>query len=132
MDTGIVKHNIEFSYQLLDENACRRHIIKSIYQDGPRCRLCEASIDDKHYLRFFKNLEIYCRQCRSSFFPLAGTPFASAKISCAQIVLIGLLLQLGCRTNLIAELNNIDRHTVAHWRHKFKGIKLWMTIKGMK
>jgi len=107
-----------FGPRFLDEEFCRGFLSDLIHMGNFCCPLCGHGISNKYFDAFYKNEPIYCPGCRKDFRAASGTILSYSKLSCSQIVLLALMLELGCSVESIAKRLGIARQAIPRWKKK--------------
>ena len=85
---------------LLDENKCRKHILKELYPQGPECPSCKNDILDKTTLaNFWGGKRCACKVCKVSFNARAETYLQDQQLTYSQVFMLELLIEL--KSNII-------------------------------
>ena len=107
-----------FGPRFLDEDFCRGFLLDLIHTGNFSCPFCGHGISNKYLDDFYKNNPIYCPGCRKDFRASSGTILNYSKLSCSQIILLSLMLELGCSVESIAERLGIARQSIPRWKRK--------------
>jgi transposase-like protein len=110
-----------FNANFLDENYCRKWILKQIHGEQPVCPECGSDFDVTR-ASFWAGKKVQCK-CGKWFSALTGTFLAGTQFDLREVFLLALFLWFNMGNQSIAVKLSIDPETVRLWRHKFDEIK---------
>jgi len=113
-----------FRADFLDEEVCRRWILKTIHGDGEMmCPGCGAPLAGIALQRFWEGKRICCRTCGKFFTALTGTFLAGCHMTFREVILFAVFLHFRIPPREIARILRISVETVRLWEIKFKALE---------
>ena len=113
-----------FSADFLDEVACRRWILETMYDAVCfTCPQCSAPLTEKGLRHFWLSERIRCYACGKFFTALSGTFLQGCHLAFREIILLAVFLCFKIHHREIARILKISPETVRLWHKKFSALE---------
>ena len=107
--------------ELLNEDHCRRWIIKKLHPETLVCPFCKSPVREHQNSALQDGKRIYCRECSRGFTAFSETCLSGMKWSCRDFILLLFLIATGRNTKQIADILGRSWTAVNEWRNRIAG-----------
>lgn len=107
---------------LLDQDRCQAELFQFLKpgREAECCPFCLAELSDRRQATFRRFGKCRCLICGRQFTATSGTPLNSAKLSPAEILVAGALVELGAPPEAIARALGRGLDTARAWHDKLE------------
>lgn len=105
--------------ELLNEDLCRRWLIKKVHPVNIHCAFCFALVPDHQDRALREGKAVICRSCMKRITAFTGTFLQGMHWRSSELILLLLFIEAGWSTKRIADKLGRNDNTVRDWRKRF-------------
>jgi hypothetical protein len=105
--------------ELLNEDLCRRWLIKKLHPENIRCAFCAAPVLDHQDRALREGKAVICRSCMKRITAFQGTFLKGMHWSSSELISLLLFIAAGWSTKRIVDKLGRNDDTIRDWRNRF-------------
>lgn len=105
--------------ELLNEDLCRRWLIKKFHPENIHCAFCAAPVRDHQDSALREGKAVICRSCMKRITAFTGTFLQGMHWKSSELISLLLFIAAGWSTKRIAATLSRNDDTIRDWRNRF-------------